>query len=95
MTCPAGQRVAINPTRDGAGRASFKVHCKDCLLRRACTKSRSGRTIAVGRYKDLLQVARSQQATPEWQGRYRADRPKVERKISHFAAAHGVVATHG
>ena len=44
VTCPAGQRVAINPTRDGGGRASFKIHCKDCPLRRACTKSRAGRT---------------------------------------------------
>jgi hypothetical protein len=85
VTCPAGQRVAINPTRDGGGRASFKVHCKDCPLRRACTKSRSGRTITVGRHEDLLQMARVQQTTPEWQARYRADRPKVERKISHFA----------
>jgi Transposase DDE domain/Transposase domain (DUF772) len=84
VTCPAGQRVGINPTKDGGGRASFKLHCKDCPLRRACTKSRSGRTIAIGRHEDLLQVARAQQATPQWQARYRADRPKVERKISHF-----------
>ena len=84
VTCPAGQRVAINPTRDGGGRASFKVHCKECPLRRACTKSRAGRSITVGPHEDLLQVARAQQATPEWQARYRADRPKVERKIAHF-----------
>lgn len=25
VTCPAGQRVTINPTRDGSGRASFKA----------------------------------------------------------------------
>ncbi len=85
VTCPAGQRVATNPTRDGGGRASFKVHCKDCPLRRACTKSRAGRTIAIGRHEDLLQVARVRQRANEWQARYRADRPKVERKISHFA----------
>ena len=30
-------------------------------------------------------MARTQQARPAWQARYRADRPKVERKISHFA----------
>jgi hypothetical protein len=84
VTCPAGQRVAINPTKDGGGRASFKIHCKDCPLRRGCTKSRSGRTIAIGRHENLLQEARSAQATPQWQERYRADRPKVERKISHF-----------
>jgi hypothetical protein len=85
VTCPAGQRVAINPTRDGGGRASFKVHCKTCPLRAACTKSRAGRTIAVGRHEGLLQMARAQQGTAEWQARYRADRPKVERKIAHFA----------
>ena len=85
VTCPAGQRVAINPTRDGGGRASFKIHCKDCPLRTACTKSRSGRTIAIGRHEGLLQMARAQQATPAWQARYREDRPKVERKIAHFA----------
>jgi hypothetical protein len=84
VTCPAGQRVAINSTRDGGGRASFKVHCKDCPLRRACTKSRSGRTITLGRHERLLQVARAEQATAEWQARYRDDRPKVERKIAHF-----------
>jgi hypothetical protein len=81
VTCPAGQRVAINSTCDGGGRASFKIHCP---LRTACTKSRSGRTIAIGRHEGLLQEARAEQATPEWQARYRADRPKVERKISHF-----------
>jgi len=85
VTCPAGQRVAINPTADGGGRASFKVHCKECPLRTACTKSRAGRTITIGPHESLLQVARAQQATPEWQERYRADRPKVERKIAHFA----------
>jgi hypothetical protein len=36
------------------------------------------------------------QVIPEWQSRYRADRPKVERKISHFARRRwGVVAAHG
>ena len=85
VTCPAGKRVAINPTRDGGGRASFKAHCKDCPMRRACTKSRAGRTIAIGRHEGLLQMARAEQATTEWQARYRQDRPKVERKISHFA----------
>jgi hypothetical protein len=84
VTCPAGQRVTINPTGDGGGRASFKPHCKDCPMRLACTKSRSGRTISLGRHEDLLQVARAQQSTPQWQARYRADRPKVERKIAHF-----------
>ena len=84
VTCPAGQRVAINPTRDGGGRASFKVHCKDCPLRRACTKSRAGRTIAIGPHEAILQRARAEQKEPGWLERYRSDRPIVERKIAHF-----------
>ena len=84
MTCPAGQRVAINPTRDGGGRASFKVHCKDCPLRRACTKSRAGRTITVHPHEAILQRARAEQREPGWLERYRSDRPIVERKIAHF-----------
>jgi hypothetical protein len=32
----------------------------------------------------VLQRARSQQKEPAWQDRYRAERPIVERKISHF-----------
>ncbi len=84
VTCPAGQRVGINPTRDGGGRASFKVHCKSCPLRPACTKSRAGRSITVGAHEAVLQRARAAQKDPGWIERYRADRPIVERKIAHF-----------
>jgi transposase len=84
VTCPAGQRVAINPTRSGGGRASFKVHCKDCPLRRSCTKSRAGRSITIHPHEAILQRARDEQKDPAWCERYRADRPTVERKIAHF-----------
>ena len=49
-----------------------------------CTKSRSGRTISVHRYEQILARARAEQADPAWAAAYRADRPIVERKISHF-----------
>jgi Transposase DDE domain len=84
VTCPAGQRVKINPTRDGGGRASFKVHCTTCPMRRACTKSRAGRSITVGPHEEILQRARAEQKDPGWIERYRAERPIVERKIAHF-----------
>ncbi|MGH9083227.1 MAG: IS1182 family transposase [Thermoplasmata archaeon] len=84
VTCPAGQRVAINPTRDGGGRASFKVHCTECPLRAACTKSRAGRTISVGPHEALLGRARAEQRDPGWIQHYRSNRPTVERKIAHF-----------
>ncbi len=32
----------------------------------------------------MLQRAKTEQATPEWQADYRSTRPKVERKIAHF-----------
>lgn len=84
VTCPAGKRVSINPTRDGGGRASFKAHCASCPMRQACTKSRSGRTITIHEHEALLQQARAEQREPGWAERYRADRPIVERKIAHF-----------
>jgi len=84
VTCPAGQRVVINPTRDGGGRASFKVHCKTCPMRAACTKSRAGRSISVGPHEAVLQRARAEQREPGWAEHYRSDRPIVERKIAHF-----------
>lgn len=84
VTCPAGQSVTINATRDGGGRASFKSHCKTCPMRTSCTKSRLGRTIAVHPHELVLQRARAEQNEPGWVEHYRADRPIVERKIAHF-----------
>ena len=88
VTCPAGQQVTINPTRDGGGRASFKIHCRQCPMRTACTKSRSGRTISVHPHEETLQRARAEQIEPGWAERYRSDRPIVERKIAHFVRRH-------
>ena len=84
VTCPAGQRATINPTRDGGGRASFKIHCRTCPMRKACTKSRAGRSISVHPHEAILQKARAEQKEPGWVEHYRADRPIVERKIAHF-----------
>ena len=85
VTCPAGHTVAIRLSpRGGEGKASFKPHCGHCPLRDQCTPSHRGRTITIGEHEALLQAARAEQATPEWAERYRADRPTVERKISHF-----------
>jgi len=88
VTCPAGQTVTINVTRDGGGRASFKLHCATGPMRQACTKSRSGRSISVHPHEDLLAQARTDQQDPGWNERYRANRPVVERKIAHFVRRH-------
>jgi len=53
-------------------------------LRPACTAAQRGRTTAIHPQEAILQRARRQQRDPRWQDRYRADRPVVERKISHL-----------
>jgi hypothetical protein len=85
VTCPAGHTVTITPSRRGGGKASFAAHCGTCPLRKQCTAARHGRSITIHRHEALLQAARTEQATPEWVDAYRADRPIVERKISHLA----------
>jgi len=84
VTCPAGQTALIAPAARGGGRASFRPWCATCPLRPACTASRRGRTITIHPHEAVLQRARAAQRDPAWQQRYRADRPIVERKISHF-----------
>jgi len=68
VTCPAGQTVTINVTRDGGGRASCTVHCATCPMRQACTKSWSGRSTSVHPHEDLLAQARTDQQDPGWKG---------------------------
>ena len=84
VTCPAGQTAIIVPAARGGGRASFRPWCATCPLRPACTASRRGRTITIHPHEAVLQLARAAQRDPAWQQRYRADRPVVERKVSHF-----------
>jgi IS5 family transposase len=83
VTCPAGQVVAIVLGR-GGGRANFAPHCRDCPLRADCTSAAKGRSITIHRHEDALQRAKAAQRSEEWKARYRAERPIVERKISHF-----------
>jgi hypothetical protein len=84
VTCPAGQMVPIVPVAAGGGRAAFGKHCATCPLRAQCTKAKAGRVVAVHPHEHALQKARAAQKDPAWQALYRANRPKVERKISHL-----------
>lgn len=84
VTCPAQVTVAIAMSAAGGGRASFAPHCQTCPLREDCTRSARGRTVTVHPKEAILAEARTEQATPEWSERYRADRPVVERKIAHL-----------
>ena len=84
VTCPAEVTVTITPSRRGGGKASFAANCASCPLRKRCTLARRGRSISIHRHEAILQAARADQATPEWVGAYRADRPIVERKLAHL-----------
>jgi IS5 family transposase len=84
VTCPAGVTVTIRRGVHGDGIAYFAEHCIACPLRSECTDAAAGRTISINEFEAALARARERQADPGWQADYRANRPKVERKLAHL-----------
>jgi hypothetical protein len=84
VSCPAGRLVPLRRSKDGGGIASFAPHCNDCPLRSGCTDSKHGRSIRTHAREQTLQRSRARQRDPIWKQRYRATRPKVERKFGHM-----------
>jgi Transposase DDE domain/Transposase domain (DUF772) len=84
VCCPAGHLVTLRRSKDGAGRASFGVLCNDCPQRSICTTNKDGRSLNVHVKHDVLDRARNRQRDPAWRRKYRATRPKVERKLAHM-----------
>ena len=84
VTCPNKVTVAIVRHHDGSGTARFARACKTCPLREQCTKSRAGRSIAIHPNEAALHRARQRNTDPAWRARYRATRPKIERKLGHL-----------
>lgn len=84
VTCPAGQTVPLRLASNGHSTAAFGKLCADCPLREQCTASASGRNVNVGPYEALLAAERARQQDPDWQADYRANRPKVERRLAHL-----------
>jgi DDE family transposase/transposase-like protein DUF772 len=84
VTCPNGVLVQLRLAKDGSGVAEFAAHCGSCPLRSQCTDAASGRTIRIHPKFATLTRGRVRQRDPEWKRRYRAIRPKVERKIGHL-----------
>ena len=84
VTCPSGQLVQIRLQKDGSGAAGFGIHCAPCPLRAQCTDSASGRTMRIHPKHKTLTRSRARQRDPNWKKRYRAIRPKVERKLAHM-----------
>lgn len=83
-TCPAGVKVSLHVLNDGSRWANFGASCTDCPQRAQCTKSKSGRSINVHAKHDTLDRHRKLQRDDAWRRKYRATRPRVERKIAHL-----------
>lgn len=84
VTCPAGQLIPLRRRADGSGQANFGAACKACPLAPSCSTAKEGRTIRIHPQERLLQQARVRQNSPAWRARYKATRPKVERKLAHL-----------
>ena len=84
VQCPRRVLVVVQPQHDGSGIASFAQACSDCPLRERCTTSTRGRQVRIHPHERTLARKRAQQRDPAWKTRYRATRPKVERKIAHL-----------
>lgn len=83
--CPAGVLVKLNARKDdGSAIANFAPSCACCELRTRCTDSPVGRQLRIHPKYALLVRSRARQRDPKWRQRYRATRPKVERKLGHL-----------
>lgn len=86
VTCPAGNTRPITKTRN----VIFGALCRHCPLAVRCTTSKTGRTLTLHEYDDLLRQARRDWAdTPDLREKYRTNRPNVERVISQIASRGG------
>jgi hypothetical protein len=84
VACPRGILVVLRTREDGSAVADFAEHCDGCAMRARCTQSKEGRSVRIHPKHEVLDRARKRQRDPEWRARYRATRPKVERKIAHL-----------
>lgn len=84
VSCPRGVLVVLRTSKDGSKLAEFGEHCDGCPMRAQCTLSKGGRTVRLHPKHELLDRERKRQRDPAWRKRYRATRPKVERKIAHL-----------
>lgn len=84
VKCPRGILVVLRAVPDGSRVAQFGPHCEGCPMRSQCTTSKEGRSVRLHPKHAVLDRERKRQHDPGWLARYRATRPKVERKIAHL-----------
>jgi IS5 family transposase len=82
--CLANMDARIRWHHDGTGTAVFGSACRGCVYRDECTTAINGRTISISRHEARILKAKHDQQAPQWRAEYRAQRPKVERKIGHL-----------
>lgn len=84
-TCPAGQTTQdFKPTAVGGGQFHFDVAvCAACPLREQCVKGVGGRTVTLHPQEQLLQEARTFQASPAF-AETRRRRQTVEHRIARL-----------
>jgi hypothetical protein len=90
FTCPKGQtsiRQARNEKERGTQHFFDKEACAVCPLREACTTSKSGRSVFMSDYYDLMNEAKAYNETEEGKAaqkeRYRIERTNNELKNHH------------
>jgi len=84
VTCPAGRTARFSRHTRGGLQARFRSACAACPLAARCTASPDGRRIAIGPFEAHLVTGRAASRDPAWLADYRANRPKVERKLAHL-----------
>ena len=86
VTCPHGTTRRITTNRN----VTFGAACRDCPLRPQCTKSKTGRSLALNEHHTLLRQARHDWATrDDLRTTYRQHRPMVERSIAWLIGPKG------
>lgn len=92
-TCPQGKVSAVwyeRPQPDGfvGAEIQFKAQCEGCPARAQCAPSKSGRTLDINPYHEILNQRRAEQETEDFKERMKR-RPAVEGTISELTRAHG------
>jgi transposase/IS5 family transposase len=92
-TCPAG-KISVawyeRPQPDGymGAEIQFKAQCNGCPARAQCAPGKSGRTLNINPYHEILDRRRTEQETEDFQERMKR-RPAIEGTISELTRKHG------
>ena len=92
-TCPEGKTSVAwyaRPQPDGyvGAEIQFKARCDGCPVRAQCAPGKSGRTLGINPYHEILNQRRIEQETEDFKERMR-HRPAIEGTISELTRAHG------